>query len=42
LNLIAQLTPGNKAKMTVLRKTQESVIDVLVGKRPKPRREDQE
>lgn len=42
LNLIAQLTPGNKAKMTVMRKSQESTIDVLVGKRPRPRREDQE
>ncbi|KRB92752.1 Do family serine endopeptidase [Noviherbaspirillum sp. Root189] len=42
LNLIAQLTPGNKAKMTVLRKTQESTVDVLVGKRPKPKREEQE
>ncbi|MFC7515761.1 Do family serine endopeptidase [Herbaspirillum sp. GCM10030257] len=42
LNLIAQLTPGTKAKMTVLRKTQESTVDVLVGKRPKPKREEQE
>ncbi len=42
LNLIAQLTPGSKAKMTVLRKSQESTIDVVVGKRPKPRREDLE
>ena len=42
LNLIAQLTPGAKAKMTVLRKSQESTIDVLVGKRPKARREEQE
>ena len=42
LNLIAQLTPGNKARMTVLRKTQESTIEVTVGKRPKPRREEQE
>ncbi len=42
LNLIAQLTPGHKAKMTVLRKSQESTIDVVVGKRPKPRREEQE
>lgn len=42
LNLIAQLTPGNKAKMTVLRKNQESTIDVLVGKRPRPRREELE
>ncbi|HJV82476.1 Do family serine endopeptidase [Noviherbaspirillum sp.] len=42
LNLIAQLTPGHKAKMTVLRKSQESTIDVIVGTRPKPRREEQE
>jgi serine protease DegQ len=42
LNLIAQLVPGNKAKMTVLRKTQESVLDVTVGKRPKAKREDRE
>lgn len=42
LNLIAQLTPGKKAKMTVLRKAQESTVDVLVGKRPKPKREEQE
>lgn len=39
LNLIAQLTPGNKAKLTVLRKSQESTIDVTVGKRPRPQRE---
>lgn len=42
LNLIAQLTPGNKARMTVQRKSQESTIDVIVGKRPRPRREEQE
>ncbi len=42
LNLIAQLIPGNKAKMTVLRKTQESTLDVTVGKRPKAKRDDQE
>ena len=42
LNLIADLPPGNKAKMTVLRKSQESTVDVLVGKRPKPRREERE
>ncbi|WP_136417789.1 Do family serine endopeptidase [Herbaspirillum sp. ST 5-3] len=42
LNLIAQLTPGHRAKMTVLRKSQESTIDVIVGTRPKPRREEQE
>ena len=37
LNLIAQLTPGEKSKMTVLRKTQEATLDVVVGKRPRPR-----
>ncbi len=35
LNLIAQLTPGMKAKMTVQRKLQESTLDVTIGKRPK-------
>jgi serine protease DegQ len=39
LNIIAQLKPGNKAKMTVLRKSQEAALDVTVGKRPRPRRE---
>jgi serine protease DegQ len=34
LNLIAQLTPGEKAKMTILRKSREATIDVTVGKRP--------
>jgi len=42
LNLIAQLTPGSKSRMTVRRKNQESTLDVVVGKRPKPKREDQE
>ncbi len=40
LNLIAQLTPGNKAKVTVMRKSQQSILDVTVGKRPKTRRPD--
>ncbi|MDY7573385.1 trypsin-like peptidase domain-containing protein [Actimicrobium sp. CCI2.3] len=35
LNLIAQLTPGKKAKMTVQRKLQETTLDVTIGKRPK-------
>lgn len=39
LNLVAQLTPGNKAKLTVLRKNQETTLDILVGKRPKPQRQ---
>lgn len=42
LNLIAQLTPGNRANMTVLRKNQESPVEVVVGKRPQPLREVQE
>jgi serine protease DegQ len=40
LNLIAQLTPGDVAKLTVLRKTRQSVVDVMIGKRPKIKRED--
>ena len=34
LNLIAQLVPGGKAKMTVLRKNREASLEVVVGKRP--------
>ena len=37
LNLIAQLPPGEKAKMTVLRKSREAALDVVVGKRPTPK-----
>jgi serine protease DegQ len=37
-NLIAQLTPGAKAKMTVLRKSKETALNVTVGKRPAPQR----
>jgi serine protease DegQ len=35
LNLIAQLKPGGKTRMTVVRKNRESTLDVLIGKRPK-------
>src|ERR1700730_12340809 len=35
-NLVAQLTPGAKAKMTVLRKSKETALSVTVGKRPAP------
>ncbi|GAB3441539.1 Do family serine endopeptidase [Massilia solisilvae] len=35
LNLIAQLQPGGKARMTVMRKNRESVLDVTVGRRPR-------
>jgi serine protease DegQ len=40
LNLIAQLTPGQKAKLTVLRKAQETPLEIVVGKRPPPKPED--
>ncbi len=39
LNLIAQLVPGNQAKMKVLRKNEEALLNVTVGKRPKRKRE---
>ena len=35
LNLIAQLTPGQKATMTVMRKNRESAVEVNVAKRPR-------
>jgi serine protease DegQ len=35
LNLIAQLPPGHKATMKVMRKNREAAIDVNVGKRPR-------
>jgi serine protease DegQ len=35
LNLIAQLAPGKKATMTVMRKDRETSIEVDVGKRPR-------
>ncbi|MES2319784.1 MAG: Do family serine endopeptidase [Pseudomonadota bacterium] len=35
LNLIAQLAPGRKATMTVMRKNRETALDVNVGKRPR-------
>jgi serine protease DegQ len=35
LNLIAQLAPGQKATMTVMRKNRESAVQVNVGKRPR-------
>jgi serine protease DegQ len=37
LNQIAQLVPGEKAKMKVLRKRTETTLDILVGKRPPPK-----
>ena len=36
LNLIAQLVPGAKARLTLMRQNRESKVDVTVGKRPRP------
>jgi len=36
LNLIAQLAPGAKARLTLMRQKRESMVDVTVGKRPRP------
>lgn len=35
LSVIAQLAPGAKTRMTVMRKNRESTLDVTVGKRPR-------
>jgi serine protease DegQ len=35
LALIAQLAPGEKAQLTVMRKNREATLDVMVGKRPR-------
>jgi serine protease DegQ len=35
MNLIADLPPGGKAQMTVMRKNRKSTIDVTVGRRPR-------
>ena len=37
LNLIAQLKPGSKAKMTVLRDKRSAILDVKIGRRPRSR-----
>ena len=37
LNLIAQLTPDNKAKLTVLRQNRRVTLDVMIGQRPRAR-----
>ncbi|MES2935315.1 MAG: Do family serine endopeptidase [Pseudomonadota bacterium] len=42
LNLIAQLVPGNKAKMTVMRKGEEATLNVIPGKRPAIKRVEEE
>ncbi|TAK91569.1 MAG: Do family serine endopeptidase [Burkholderiaceae bacterium] len=39
LNLVAQLVPGNKARLKILRDNKEMEVDVTVGKRPQAVRE---
>jgi serine protease DegQ len=39
LNQIAQLTPGEKANLTILRLNKESTFNLVVGKRPRTKRE---
>ena len=38
LNSIAQISPGNQAKLTVLRKGKEMELTVQTGTRPKPKK----
>jgi serine protease DegQ len=38
LNLIAQLEPGEKAPLRILRKNRETTLDVTVAKRPRQTR----
>ncbi len=35
LNVVAQLTPGEKVTVTVLRKSRETALEIVVGRRPK-------
>ncbi len=37
LNLVAQLTPGEKVRVTVLRKARETALELTVGRRPRMR-----
>ena len=39
LNGIAQISPGNQAKLTVLRKGKELELTAQTGKRPKPKQQ---
>ncbi|MBV8634967.1 MAG: PDZ domain-containing protein, partial [Burkholderiaceae bacterium] len=41
LNVISQLAPGSTAQLTLLRKTAESKVDVVIGTRPNFHRENQ-
>jgi len=37
LNLVAQLEPGARATLKLMRENRESTVDVTVGKRPRQR-----
>lgn len=39
LNQVAQINPGNEAKLTVLRKDKELELTAQIGKRPKPKQQ---
>ncbi|MBU3625244.1 Do family serine endopeptidase [Polynucleobacter sp. JS-Safj-400b-B2] len=39
LNQVAQISPGNQAKLTILRKGKELELTAQVGKRPKPKQQ---
>jgi serine protease DegQ len=39
LNQIAQISPGNDAKLTILRKGKEMELTAQTGKRPKPKQQ---
>ena len=36
LNVIAQIKPGTDAKIRLMRKNKEMLVDVMIGKRPPP------
>ena len=42
LNLIAQLTPGKKASLSLIRGGQQASVDVAVGTRPLPQRQERQ
>jgi serine protease DegQ len=39
LNQVAQISPGNQAKLTILRKGKELELTAQIGKRPKPKQQ---
>jgi serine protease DegQ len=39
LNQVAQINPGNQAKLTILRKGKQMELTAHIGKRPKPKQQ---